>query len=158
MNSMWMATLRCVYLKHADSMQPLTPDRSAVTKCTSTLSASAILIDRPNLFHQFQFGQGMTQSTALTGDWDGDGIDTVGLWHAASQQFLLTNQHGTNAGTFSVAASVTSPDAMPFSLKGPGKISRLGLHLWRDGLLTLPDTEETVSYGIPGLLGLPVFQ
>lgn len=108
------------------------------------------------LFQHFRFNGGVADSVAISGDWDGDGVDTVGLWHAPSQQFLLTNQHGNHAGTIIVPVSA-APDAMPFALRTEG-ISRVGLHLWQQGVLTLPQTNQHITYGTPGLLAIPVFE
>ena len=64
----------------------------------------------PTVNHDFKFVAGLDRTlfTPLAGDWDGDRVDTVGLYLPANGRFYLTNSH-TNTIDYITRFNVRSP-------------------------------------------------
>lgn len=43
---------------------------------------------------------GIAEDLPVAGDWNGDGVDTIGLWRPSTAQFFLSDDHVTISKTF----------------------------------------------------------
>jgi subtilisin len=96
----------------------------------------------------------------VTGDWNGDGIDTPGVYRASAGQFLLTDST-TNPTVLSYTLTLGIPNDQPIvgDWDGDGKDS-VGVFRPSNGLIYLKNVlttgfaDYTMVLGIPGDIGL----
>ncbi len=102
------------------------------------------------------FIYGSPGKVPLTGDWDGDGIDTIGIYDPAASQFFLRNSNTT--GNADIAFIYGSPGDQPFSGRWETTATHDGIGVFHpsNGLIFLRDdlsygpANYTFAVGLPG--------
>lgn len=86
----------------------------------------------------------------VAGDWNGDDIDTVGLWRASAASFYLTNRSVSGDGTVDLSINYGSSEDVGFigDWDGDG-ISGLGVYRPSNGDVYL---KQGLSGGLPEIL------
>jgi parallel beta-helix repeat protein len=105
----------------------------------------------------------------LSGDWTGDGIDTIGLYNPATGFFYLHNSNTTGVGDITFFYGATGQGWMPVVGDWTGKTSSAGFPIDTIGLydpktctwylrneLTTGVADITIGYGPPGAGWLPL--
>jgi hypothetical protein len=88
----------------------------------------------------------------IVGDWNGDGVDTVGLYRPVSTTFYLFNR---NAPDMEVETQFTLSGGVPIAGRWTGS-GGAGVGFFADGVFSLKDTpasgtfDRTVSFGMNG--------
>ncbi|MBN2474337.1 MAG: cadherin-like domain-containing protein, partial [Pirellulales bacterium] len=111
----------------------------------------------------FQYGPEAAGFIPLTGDWDGDGVDTVGLYDPRSSAFMLRNENsaGFANGHFLYGAAGAGWLPIVGDWNGDG-IDTVGLYNPQASMFLLRNSNDTgvadkaFLYGAPGAGWLPV--
>jgi hypothetical protein len=111
-------------------------------------------------FADREVGFGASTDLPIAGDWDGDGIDTVGVYRPSTAQFFLTNaQVAPYTVDYSFVYGIPNDTPLVGDWNGDGK-DGVGVFRPSNGLLYLTDSLATgfASYtmvlGVPGDVGV----
>ncbi len=103
---------------------------------------------------------GDTSDLPIAGDWNGDGISTIGVYRSSVGQFFLSNSNTTPAVDY--LFTFGNPDDAPLAGRWDDQITRDGVGVYRNsnGILYLKDYLSTgfsdyfAIYGNPGDIGV----
>jgi hypothetical protein len=104
----------------------------------------------------FAYGPNTAQTFPLAGDWNGDGVDTIGTYNSATGEFLLRNSNST--GVNDVPSFIFGdPGDVPLAGKWDNTMSNDGVGVYRNsnGILYLKRTFVTGFSDYFMILGNP---
>ena len=121
----------------------------------SATKADAVIVNVSVPADAGSFPFGINGDTPLAGDWNGNGIDTIGVYRPSDQGFYLSNDNVTTAGSFGFGSPGDLPVTGDWNCDGMVTIgvyrpSTQTFHLSNDNV-TAPGT---IAFGNPG--DLPV--
>ncbi len=96
---------------------------------------------------------GDARDTPLSGDWDGDGIDTFGMRRASDGTVFLRNEHGGGPADVSFVFGDTGDDVITGSWQGGGTPDTVGVYRSSNTSFYLRDVNAAASIGRTSVYG-----